>query len=174
MTRFVLPEVQWQRQQMALQALTIADVLAEVDHLIASDPEEQHHPLYSLVDHALDHTTQAGTGTALSVRPALAVQQPDLGILGKSPRPALRGLRLGLRRRRTRGCRHGDMAVRLDDRRPAERFAHRSQRVPMGAEDLIEGFGQGSAGGESGRPSGWLGVHPHERRRYRFSSNLWQ
>jgi hypothetical protein len=59
---------QWQREQMALKALDIGDILAEVDDLIAQEPDPEKHPLYSLVAHALDHTTMPGTGTALQER----------------------------------------------------------------------------------------------------------
>jgi hypothetical protein len=56
---------QWQREQMALRSLSISDVLAEVDDLIAQEPDEQQHPLYSLAAHTLNRTTIPGTGEAL-------------------------------------------------------------------------------------------------------------
>jgi hypothetical protein len=64
---------QWQRAQAALRTLEIGDVLAEVDDLIAQEPDPAKHPLYSLVAHALDRTTMAGTGTALQLRYAKLV-----------------------------------------------------------------------------------------------------
>ena len=59
---------QWQRQQRALQSLTVSDVLAEVDDLIAAEPDEQQHPLYSLVAHTLGHTTMPGSAEGLQAR----------------------------------------------------------------------------------------------------------
>jgi hypothetical protein len=59
---------QWRRQEAALKSLTISEVLAEVDHRIASEPDAQHHPLYSLAAHALDRTTQPGSAESLQSR----------------------------------------------------------------------------------------------------------
>jgi hypothetical protein len=59
---------QWQRQQAALRSLEIGDVLAAVDDLIAAEPDPAHHPLYSLVAHALDRTTQPGSAESLHAR----------------------------------------------------------------------------------------------------------
>jgi hypothetical protein len=61
-------DLQWQRQQMALQSLSISDVLAAVDDLIAAEPDEHKHPLFSLVANALDTRVTAGTGESLQVR----------------------------------------------------------------------------------------------------------
>ena len=59
---------QWQRQQMALKTLEPGDVLAEVDDLIAAEPDLEKHPLYSLAAHALDRTTQPGSAEGLHAR----------------------------------------------------------------------------------------------------------
>jgi hypothetical protein len=59
---------QWQRQQAALRSLDPGDVLAEVDDLIAAEPDPEHHPLYSLAAHALDRTTQPGSAESLHAR----------------------------------------------------------------------------------------------------------
>jgi hypothetical protein len=61
-------DLQWRRQHAALQSLAIGDVLAEVDDLIAQEPDEQNHPLYSLVAHALDRVTMPGTAEGLMSR----------------------------------------------------------------------------------------------------------
>jgi hypothetical protein len=61
-------DLEWHRQQLALQSLSISDILAEVDSLIAAEPDEQRHPLFSLVAHALDKRIMAGTGESLQVR----------------------------------------------------------------------------------------------------------
>jgi hypothetical protein len=61
-------DLQWRRQQMALTSLDVGDVLAEVDDLIAAEPDPEHHPLYSLVAHALDRTTQPGSAERLQSR----------------------------------------------------------------------------------------------------------
>ena len=75
-------------------------------------------------------------------RPPLTVERPDLFIGGEPPRPALRRPGLGLRRRRTRGHRDGGLAIGLDDGGAAQRVTHRFERVPVGAEDLVERFGE--------------------------------
>jgi hypothetical protein len=41
-------DLQWQRQQMALKSLEPGDVLAAVDDLLASEPDPERHPFYSL------------------------------------------------------------------------------------------------------------------------------
>jgi hypothetical protein len=58
----------WHRQQLALRTLRISDILAEVDSLIAAEPDEQRHPLFSLVANALDKRIMAGTGESLQER----------------------------------------------------------------------------------------------------------
>jgi hypothetical protein len=59
---------QWQRQQMALKTLEPGDVLAEVDDLLASEPDPEQHPLYSLAAHALDRTTMPGSAESVQAR----------------------------------------------------------------------------------------------------------
>ena len=59
---------EWHRQQLALQSLSISDILAEVDGLIAAEPDEQKHPLFSMVAHALDHRFMPGTAEGLQTR----------------------------------------------------------------------------------------------------------
>jgi hypothetical protein len=59
---------QWRRQELALKSLSISDILAAVDALIAAEPDEQRHPLFSLVANALDRRVQCGTGEALQER----------------------------------------------------------------------------------------------------------
>jgi hypothetical protein len=61
-------DLRWQRERMALQSLAIGDVLAEVDSLIAREPDPEQHPLYSLVAHALDRHVMPGTGQSLQTR----------------------------------------------------------------------------------------------------------
>jgi hypothetical protein len=61
-------DLQWHRQQRALQSLSISDILAEVDSLIAAEPDEQKHPIFSLVAHALGRTTMPGTAESLQGR----------------------------------------------------------------------------------------------------------
>jgi hypothetical protein len=58
----------WQREQLALQSLAISDILAEVDDLIAAEPDEQRHPLFSLVANAIDRRVMPGTGESLQTR----------------------------------------------------------------------------------------------------------
>jgi hypothetical protein len=61
-------DVDWHRQQMALQSLSISDILAEVDDLIADEPDEQKHPLFCLVANALDRRIMPGTAESLQAR----------------------------------------------------------------------------------------------------------
>jgi hypothetical protein len=61
-------DLAWHQEQMALQSLSISDILAEVDDLIAAEPNEQRHPLFSLVANALDTRIMAGTPEALQAR----------------------------------------------------------------------------------------------------------
>jgi hypothetical protein len=61
-------DLEWHRQQLALQSLNISDILAEVDDLIAAEPDEQRHPLFSLVANALDRRIMPGTGESLQTR----------------------------------------------------------------------------------------------------------
>jgi hypothetical protein len=65
----------WQRQQLALRSLSISDVLAEVDSLIAAEPDEQRHPLFSLVANALDRRMMPGTGEGLMARYGRLIDQ---------------------------------------------------------------------------------------------------
>jgi hypothetical protein len=58
----------WQREQAALKSLAVGAVLAEVEDLIAAEPDPAYHPLYHLVAHALDHTTQPGSAEGLLAR----------------------------------------------------------------------------------------------------------
>jgi hypothetical protein len=57
-----------ERRRRALNALDIGDVLAEVDALIAGEPDPERHPLYSLVANALDRRVMAGTPEGLQTR----------------------------------------------------------------------------------------------------------
>ena len=68
-------DIDWHRQQMALQSLAIGDILAEVDDLIAREPDEQQHPLFSLVANALDHRIMPGTGDALQAHYGRLIDQ---------------------------------------------------------------------------------------------------
>ncbi|MDQ3830378.1 MAG: hypothetical protein M3361_13980 [Candidatus Tectomicrobia bacterium] len=43
------------RYEEALKRVTVGDVLSEVDHLIAEQPDERKHPLYHLARHVLRH-----------------------------------------------------------------------------------------------------------------------
>ncbi len=71
------------------------------------------------------------------MRPALAVQRPDLCLVEEPPRPARLGPGPFLGRRRPRRHRDGGLAVRRDDGCAAQGFAHRRERVPSGAEHVI-------------------------------------
>jgi hypothetical protein len=48
-------EVNAERYERALKALSPSDVLASVDDLVAQIPEAQDHPLYALVAHCLQY-----------------------------------------------------------------------------------------------------------------------
>jgi hypothetical protein len=61
-------DLQWQRQQMALKSLDVGDVLAEVEDLIAREPDPEQHLLYSLAAHALDRTAMPGSAESLHAR----------------------------------------------------------------------------------------------------------
>jgi hypothetical protein len=61
-------DLQWQRQQMALKSLEPGDVLAEVDAMIAQEPDPEQHPLYSLAAHALDGRAMIGSPEGLMAR----------------------------------------------------------------------------------------------------------
>jgi hypothetical protein len=88
------------------------------------------------------HTTDAEWLGHHAIRPPLAVQRPHLCIGGEPPRPALRRPGLGLRRRRTRRDWDGGLAIGLDDGCTTPRVTHGFQRLPVRAEDLVEGFGE--------------------------------
>jgi hypothetical protein len=68
-------DVAWFRAQAALRTLSISDILAEVDSLIASEPDEQKHPLFSLVANALDRRIIPGTGESLQTRYGQLIDQ---------------------------------------------------------------------------------------------------
>jgi hypothetical protein len=61
-------DVAWFREQAALRSLSIGDILAEVDDLIAQEPDEQGHPLFALVANALDKRIMPGTAESLQTR----------------------------------------------------------------------------------------------------------
>ena len=75
-------------------------------------------------------------------RPALAVERPDLFVGGEPPRSTLCRPRLFLKRRRARRHRDSGPAVGLEHRCLADRVAHGFERVPVGAEDLIQRLGE--------------------------------
>jgi hypothetical protein len=58
-------DLQWRRQEAARQSLEPGDVLAEVDDLMAREPDPAQHPLYSLAAYALDGTRQPGSPEGL-------------------------------------------------------------------------------------------------------------
>jgi hypothetical protein len=68
-------DVAWFRAQAALRTLNISDILADVDALIAAEPDEQKHPLFSLVANALDKRIMPGTGESLQVRYGQLIDQ---------------------------------------------------------------------------------------------------
>jgi hypothetical protein len=68
-------DVFWFREQQALRSLSISDILTEVDSLIASEPDEQRHPLFSLVANALDRRIMPGTGESLQIRYGKLIDQ---------------------------------------------------------------------------------------------------
>jgi hypothetical protein len=61
-------DLQWRRQEMALKALTVSDVLATVDELIAAEADETQHPCHGLVAAALGQTMQPGSAEGLWAR----------------------------------------------------------------------------------------------------------
>jgi hypothetical protein len=61
-------DLQWRRQQMALKSLEPGDVLAEVDDLIAAEPDPEQHPLYAMVAYNLDRRVMPGTPEGLMAR----------------------------------------------------------------------------------------------------------
>jgi hypothetical protein len=61
-------EVNAERYERALKALSPSDVLATVDDLVAQIPEAHNHPLYPLVAHCLQCGTTQRTGTCAPVR----------------------------------------------------------------------------------------------------------
>jgi hypothetical protein len=75
-------------------------------------------------------------------RPALAVQRPDVFLSSEPPRPALRRPRLFLMRRHAWRHRDRGLAIGLDDGGTAKRSAHGFERIPVGAEHLIQRFGE--------------------------------
>jgi hypothetical protein len=61
-------DLEWRRQEMASKTLTVSDVLATVDELMAEEADEEQHPLYGLAATALGHTTQPGSAEGLRDR----------------------------------------------------------------------------------------------------------
>src|SRR5918992_2193043 len=46
-----------QRYELALQRLTVSDVLSVLDDMVRAEPDERKHPLYHLVKHSLRYGT---------------------------------------------------------------------------------------------------------------------
>jgi hypothetical protein len=51
-----------ERRRRAVQSLAVGDVLAQVDDLIASEPDPKAHPLYPMVLWLLDQAWTPGNG----------------------------------------------------------------------------------------------------------------
>jgi hypothetical protein len=51
-----------QRYELALNRITVSDLLSEVDHLIAEEYDERKHPLHALAKHCLRHGTYRTSG----------------------------------------------------------------------------------------------------------------
>jgi hypothetical protein len=60
-------EVNAERYERALKALSPSDVLASVDDLVSQIPEAHSHPLYPLVVHGLQYGTTKRIGTCAPV-----------------------------------------------------------------------------------------------------------
>jgi hypothetical protein len=65
----------WHQEQAARRSIDIGDVLSVVDAMLASEADEQKHPLYRLVAHALDKRTMPGTGESLQERYGRMIDQ---------------------------------------------------------------------------------------------------
>jgi hypothetical protein len=66
-----------ERRRRALKALDVSDVLAQVDDLIASEPDPTAHPLYGLVTWLLDHTFACDGGELFDRSKALCLTAID-------------------------------------------------------------------------------------------------
>jgi hypothetical protein len=66
-----------ERRRRALQSLDVSDVLAQVDDLLASEPDPRQHPLYDLAAWLLDHTSACHGGELFDRCKALCLAAID-------------------------------------------------------------------------------------------------
>jgi hypothetical protein len=66
-----------ERRRQALKALDVGDVLAQVDDLIASEPDPTKHPCFPLVNWLLDRQLAVHGGEFWDAWKALALQAID-------------------------------------------------------------------------------------------------
>jgi hypothetical protein len=66
-----------ERRRLALTALDVGDVLAQVDDLVASEPDPTKHPCYGLVAFLLDRQLAVHGGEFWDAWKALACQAID-------------------------------------------------------------------------------------------------
>jgi hypothetical protein len=66
------------RYELARRRLTVSDVLSEVDHLIADQPDERRHPLFALARHCLRSGGYRSTGQRASMSEFIAAKFEDL------------------------------------------------------------------------------------------------
>ena len=66
------------RYNMALQRLTISDVLATVDDMVQSEPDMRKHPLHHLVRHALKFGTYGRSGRRAHLGDVLCAAYEDM------------------------------------------------------------------------------------------------
>jgi UTP:GlnB (protein PII) uridylyltransferase len=71
-------ELEDERYQRALRRLTVSDVLATVDDLIAQRADEHRHPLYSLTKAVLTHGGFRSSGKRAAVAEHIAAACEDL------------------------------------------------------------------------------------------------
>jgi hypothetical protein len=66
-----------ERRRRVLQILDVGDVLAQVDDLIAREPDPKAHPFYGLVRWLLDHTYACDGGDLFDCAKALCLTAID-------------------------------------------------------------------------------------------------
>jgi hypothetical protein len=71
-------ELEEERYTLALKRLTVSDVLSEVDHLIADQPDERRHPLFALARHGLQSGGYRSTGQRAHLAELVSAKFEDL------------------------------------------------------------------------------------------------
>jgi hypothetical protein len=66
------------RYRSALARVTVGDVLSEVEHVIAEEPDERKHPLYALAIRVLRHGGYRQTGQRTHMAEFLTAKYEDL------------------------------------------------------------------------------------------------